>query len=426
MTKDIDIVKVHDLSKSYRLYTSQRQRLLEAVLPFGRKRHTEFKALANISFTVRSGETFGIIGQNGSGKSTLLKIITGVLTQSSGEIKTSGRIAALLELGAGFHPEFTGIENIYLNGSIMGLTRDEVTARLDEITAFADIGDHLHQPIKTYSSGMFVRLAFAIAINVDPDILIVDEALSVGDLFFQVKCYKKFEDFKQRGKTILFVTHDLGTIVKYCDRAMVLERGTKLGEGSPREMVDLYKKTTATTNSKASLHETNRNTDAHDIAWKNSFTANPSLDPYGTGEAVITDYGIFDHQDQLTATLQKSENFAIRVKVEFKSSIKAPIFAFTIRDRKGTELCGTNTWLEKHEIEPCSTGDQVTVTFSQAMNLQGGQYLLSLGCTGFDDKGDFVVYSRLYDVIQFDVLGEKNTVGFFDMNSHIVITRDEK
>jgi teichoic acid transport system ATP-binding protein len=273
---------------------------------------------------------------------------------------------------------------------------------------------------------MFVRLAFAIAINVDPDILIVDEALSVGDLFFQVKCYKKFEEFKKRGKTILFVTHDLGTIVKYCDRAMVLDRGKKLGEGSPREMVDLYKK--------ASAKITARNTEAlnpsskssQQSAWKESFTPNPSLEPYGTGEAVITDYGIFDHLDRPAATLQKSENFAIRFKVEFKSPVKAPIFAVTIRDRKGTELCGTNTWLEKHEIKPCRAGDHVTITFSQAMNLQGGQYLLSLGCTGFDDKGDFVVYNRLYDVLQFDVLAEKNTVGFFDMNSHVTVSHESR
>lgn len=421
MKKNINIVDVNQLSKTYKLYASQRQRLLEAVLPFGGKRHTEFKALDHVSFAVKSGETFGIIGQNGSGKSTLLKIITGVLTQSSGNVNVSGRISALLELGAGFHPEFTGLENIYLNGSIMGLTRDEVDSKLSEIISFADIGDHLNQPIKTYSSGMFVRLAFAIAINVDPDVLIVDEALSVGDLFFQVKCYKKFEEFKQRGKTILFVTHDLGTIVKYCDRAMVLERGRKLGEGSPREMVDLYKKASAKTvpTLEAKIGSQDRPKSAQ--AWKDSFTTNPSLDPYGTGEAMIVDYGIFDHLDQPTATLQKSENFAIRFKVEFKSSVKAPIFAVTIRDKKGTELCGTNTWIEKHEISPCHSGDQVTVTFSQAMNLQGGQYLLSLGCTGFDDRGDFVVYNRLYDVLQFDVLAEKTTVGFFDMNSHVTV-----
>jgi teichoic acid transport system ATP-binding protein len=419
-------IRVKNLNKSYKLYASGRQRVLEAIYPFGDKRHREFKALADISFDVTHGQTFGIIGQNGSGKSTLLKIITGVVAPSAGKVSVSGRIAALLELGAGFHPEFTGLENIYLNGTLMGLSRSEVDAKLAEIVSFADIGDHLHQPIKTYSSGMFVRLAFAIAINVDPDILIVDEALSVGDLFFQVKCYKKFEEFKQRGKTILFVTHDLGTIVKYCDRAMVLERGKKLGEGSPREMVDLYKKASAKTVTTIEAKIGSQDGRTSGQAWKDSFTTNPSLDPYGTGQAMIIDYGIFDHLDQPTATLQKSENFAIRFKVEFKSLVKAPIFAVTIRDKKGTELCGTNTWIEKHEISPCHSGDQVTVTFSQAMNLQGGQYLLSLGCTGFDEKGDFVVYNRLYDVLQFDVLAEKNTVGFFDMNSHVTVSYQSK
>jgi teichoic acid transport system ATP-binding protein len=191
-------------------------------------------------------------------------------------------------------------------------------------------------------------------------------------------------------------------------------------------MVDLYKKASAKTVTTIEAKIGSQGGCTIDQAWKNFFTTNPSLDPYGTGEAVITDYGVFDHLDQPTATLQKSENFAIRLKVEFKSAIKAPIFAFTIRDRKGTELCGTNTWLEQHEIKPCKTADQITVTFSQAMNLQGGQYLLSLGCTGFDDKGEFVVYNRLYDVIQFDVLADKTTVGFFDMNSHVTVSHQSK
>ena len=424
MTAENKAVQVDHISKSYRLYSSQRQRLLEALLPWGKTRHQEFRALDDISFSVKNGETFGIIGQNGSGKSTLLKIITGVLSPSIGQTKVCGRVAALLELGAGFHPEFTGIENIYLNGSIMGLSRDEVNKRLPEIIKFADIGEHLYQPIKTYSSGMFVRLAFAIAINVDPDILIVDEALSVGDLFFQVKCYRKFEEFKASGKTILFVTHDLGTIVKYCDRAIVLNRGKKLGEGSPREMVDLYKRISAKT--ETSDVSTVKPTATHSplTEWKSLFAANSQLQPYGTGEANIIDYGVFDHRDHPSATLTKFENFAIRMRVKFNSEIKNPIFAVTIRDHKGTEISGTNTWLEKHEVPHCRAGDVITVTFSQIMNLQGGQYVLSLGCTGFDENGEFVVYSRLYDVLQFQVISEKNTVGFFDMNSHITINQD--
>lgn len=424
MSSKNQAVLVKQVSKTYKLYSNQRQRLLEALAPWGKKRHREFSALNDISFTVKNGETFGIIGQNGSGKSTLLKIITGVLSQSAGQIEVCGRVAALLELGAGFHPEFTGIENIYLNGSILGLSRDEVSAKLPEIVKFADIGDHLHQPIKTYSSGMFVRLAFAIAINVDPDILIVDEALSVGDIFFQVKCYRKFEEFKQRGKTILFVTHDLGTIIKYCDRAMVLDHGIKLGEGSPREMVDLYKRISAKTEAPETYQLKSSHVPSHTTSWKSFFAQNSEIQSYGTGEASIVDYGVFDHRDQPCAALMKAENFAIRMKVKFNTNISDPIFAVTIRDRKGTEICGTNTRLEKHEVPQCHSGDIWTISFSQSMNLQGGQYILSLGCTGFNEKGEFVVYSRLYDAIQFDVISDKNTIGFFDMNSLITLNQD--
>ena len=202
----------------------------------------EHYALNHVSFDVRRGETVGIIGTNGSGKSTILKIITGVLNPTGGEIEINGRISALLELGAGFNMEYTGIENIYLNGTMIGFSKEEIDAKLEEILAFADIGDFVYQPVKTYSSGMFVRLAFAVAINIDPEILIVDEALSVGDVFFQTKCYHKFEEFKAMGKTILFVSHDLSSISKYCDRVVLLNRGDKLAEGAPKEMIDMYKK----------------------------------------------------------------------------------------------------------------------------------------------------------------------------------------
>ena len=191
---------------------------------------------------MKKGETVGIIGTNGSGKSTILKIITGVLSPTSGEVEIDGRISALLELGAGFNMEYTGIENVYLNGMMMGFSREEMDARLDDILKFADIGEFVNQPCKMYSSGMFVRLAFAVAINIDPEILIVDEALSVGDVFFQAKCYKKFEDFKAEGKTIIFVSHDISSVAKYCDRVILLNKGVKLSEGNPKDTINLYKK----------------------------------------------------------------------------------------------------------------------------------------------------------------------------------------
>ena len=218
-------VKVENLTKTYKLYDNPIERLKETLHPLRKKYHRDFNALKGISFEIYKGETIGIIGKNGSGKSTLLKIITGVLTATSGKVETYGKIAALLELGAGFNPEFTGIENIYLNGTMMGYNRDEIQKKVPSILEFADIGTFAYQPVKTYSSGMFVRLAFAVAISVEPDILIVDEALSVGDIFFQQKCYYKIKQMIKKGINVLFVSHDLDAVRNMCDRAIVLDKG---------------------------------------------------------------------------------------------------------------------------------------------------------------------------------------------------------
>ncbi|MDY3250432.1 MAG: ABC transporter ATP-binding protein, partial [Candidatus Choladocola sp.] len=219
----------------YKLYDKPSDRLKESLGLTRKKCYREHFALTDINFDIVKGETVGIIGTNGAGKSTILKIITGVLNPTEGQVVVNGRISALLELGAGFNMEYTGVENIYLNGTMMGFSEEEIDARLDDILAFADIGDFVYQPVKTYSSGMFVRLAFAVAINIDPEILIVDEALSVGDVFFQAKCYRKFEEFKSEGKTILFVSHDLNSISKYCDRVILLDHGRVIETGAPKE-----------------------------------------------------------------------------------------------------------------------------------------------------------------------------------------------
>ncbi|WP_442764367.1 ABC transporter ATP-binding protein, partial [Sulfurospirillum cavolei] len=220
-------IKVNHLTKVYKLYDNPIDRLKESLHPLKKQYHKEFYALNDVSFEIKKGETVGIIGKNGAGKSTLLKIITGVLTPTSGSVHVNGRIASLLELGAGFNPEYTGVENIYFQGSLMGYTREEVAEKVDEIIAFADIGDFVYQPVKMYSSGMYARLAFAVAINVDPDILIVDEALSVGDMRIQQKCYRKFREFQEANKTILFVTHDTSTIINYCSHTIWISDGKK-------------------------------------------------------------------------------------------------------------------------------------------------------------------------------------------------------
>lgn len=427
-------IKVENVSKIYKLYDKPSYRFKEALGLTKKTLHQDHYALNNVSFDVKKGETVGIIGTNGSGKSTILKIITGVLNPTEGDVKLEGRISALLELGAGFNQEYTGLENIYLNGTMMGFSDAEIAARVDDILDFADIGDFIHQPVKTYSSGMFVRLAFAVAINIDPEILIVDEALSVGDVFFQVKCYHKFEEFKKLGKTILFVSHDLGSISKYCDRVILLNKGVKVSEGDPKTIVDMYKQIMVNNDAEikmgASEGETNKeneNPDYNDIQkgeWKQYMSNNPNFLSYGEKYGEIIDYAIVDDTGKITSNIQKNTEFTIKMKVRFDIDIQEPIYAFTIKDLQGTEVTGTNTMYEDIATGSVKKGDVRIIEFKQNMNLQGRDYMLSLGCVGFH-KNKFEVYHRLYDVCNIHVISEKNTVGFYDMNSSIIIKKED-
>lgn len=414
------VISSKNLNKVYKLYNRPSDRLKESLNIFHKNYHREHYALKDISFDIYKGETVGIIGTNGAGKSTLLKIITGVLTPTSGELSIKGRISALLELGAGFNMDYTGIENIYLNGTMLGYSEKEIDKKLKDILDFADIGDFVYQPVRTYSSGMFVRLAFASAINIDPEILIVDEALSVGDVFFQAKCYNKFEEFKKMGKTILLVTHSMSTVMRYCDRVILLDKGRKLSEGSPAEMTDLYKKVLV--GSDGSYEEKNEVIEQGGGSglWKESLSLNDVQNSYGNGMAEIIDFGIFDSKKRLTNTVEKGDYFTIKMKVRFKDEVKEPIFAFTVVNLQGLEIAGTNTMYEKANVAPQKQGDVVTVSFRQRMDIQGGDYLLSLGCTGYAD-GEFTVYHRLYEVCGLNVVSEKNTTGFYDMNSKVEI-----
>ncbi len=410
-------IHVNHLSKIYKLYRRPADRLLDSLGLAKKKNYQERHALKDVSFDVKKGETVGIIGTNGSGKSTILKIITGVLGPTGGEVAVDGRISALLELGAGFNYEYTGVENIYLTGTMMGFSEEEIDARLKGILDFADIGDYVYQPVRTYSSGMFVRLAFAVAINIDPEILIVDEALSVGDVFFQSKCYHKFEEFKKEGRTILFVSHDLGSITKYCDRAILLNQGDKIFEGTPKEAVDIYKKVLVHQFDPSELSDDAK----EDGSWKDKVAANPNLIEYGEKSAEITDYALLDENGLITNTVMKGAEFSVRMKVEFHQDIKEPIFAFTIKNLQGIELTGTNTMYEKTEVRPQKAGESRTVTFTQRLDLQGGEYLISLGCTGYV-SGELTVFHRLYDVCSLTVISEQNTVGYYDMNSKVTLS----
>lgn len=418
-------ISVDHISKAYRLYEKPRDRVKEAFSLSRKTYYREHYALQDVSFTVNRGETVGIIGTNGSGKSTILKIITGVLSPTAGNVAVNGRISALLELGAGFNMEYTGIENIYLNGTMIGFTREEIDRKLDDILAFADIGDFVNQPVKTYSSGMFVRLAFAVAINIDPEILIVDEALSVGDAFFQVKCYHKFEEFKRQGKTILFVSHDLGSINKYCDRAILLNKGRKIAEGVPKDIIDMYKKVMVNEDPGAPQEVAG---EAEDVSllqpegdghlWRMRMEENPNHSSYGNGAATILDYCVLDQNHRITNILNAGEEYTVRMKVQFHQSISEPVLAVTIRDKQGTDICGTNTMYEEFNTGDVRDGDIRIVSFTQRMDLKGDEYLLCLGCTGFKN-GEFEVFHRLYDICLIHVMSSKKMVGYFDMNTRI-------
>ncbi len=473
---DVPAIEVRDVEKIYKLYDRPRDRVKEAFGLGKKQTHKLHYALKGVSMNIYKGETVGIIGTNGSGKSTILKIITGVLTPTSGEVRVDGRISALLELGAGFNQEYNGIENVYLNGTMMGFSEKEIDEKLPDILEFADIGDYVYQPVKTYSSGMFVRLAFAVAINIEPEILIVDEALSVGDVFFQAKCYHKFEEFKKLGKTIVFASHDLSSISKYCDRVFLLNRGALLGEGAPKEMIDAYKRVLvgqyevpekqennelledpelrraalkrAVGNKGDSSREEEKHASKHgdetsdgvqsqgkasgtnaahsgaELESPDALSAaekNPNALEYGTGQARIVEYYVTDDRGVRTTAVIKGSQFTLHMRVEFGEHIPAPIFAFSFKDVIGTEITGTNTMIEKAYLESGEPGQVKNITFTQKMSLQGGEYLLSMGVTGYN--GDtFEVYHRLYDVMNLTVVSDKNTVGYYDMDSVVSVT----
>ena len=417
-------IAVDHISKVYKLYDKPMDRMVEALGLTKKKKYREHFALSDVSFQVKKGECVGIIGTNGSGKSTILKIITGVLNPTGGTLTVNGRIQALLELGAGFNMEYTGIENIYLNGTMNGFTEQEIESRMQDILDFADIGDYVKQPVKTYSSGMFVRLAFSVAINIDPEILIVDEALSVGDVFFQAKCYHKFEEFKKMGKTIIFVSHDLSSVSKYCDRVVLLNQGVKLGEGSPKEMIDDYKRVLVgqyeLPESKSESSLLNDEQIQVAVQKKAAKQDTSKLLEYGTKEAIIEQFYMTDDRGAESKSIIKGSEFTIHMKVRFMADLPAPIFAFSIKTVKGTEITGTNTMFEKAFLEPVKAGAVKDITFTQKMSLQGGEYLLSFGVTGYDGN-DFQVYHRLYDALDLTVISDKNTVGFYDMDSKVMV-----
>jgi len=423
------MIKITNLVKEYKMFARKKDRLLEAMFPSFVHKHTTFKAVNNLNVEIKKGEMLGILGRNGAGKSTLLKMITGVVNPTSGIIEVNGKISSLLELGAAFNPDLTGVENIYQHGQVMGLTNEQIEATKQSVIDFADIGEHLYQPVKTYSSGMFARLAFACAINVNPDILIVDEVLSVGDMAFQLKCFKKFEQFKKEGKTILFVSHSVADILENCSRVIVLNAGEKIFDGGTKDGVELYKKLITgmlfKEEKKEEEIEKPEELDETDdsIVWKNNFNINPETIVYGNEEAKIYDYGIFNSKGEFDSVINNDEEVTVKLKAEFYSEVDTPTFSMTIKDFNGNEICGTNTNMEKIYTGKCKKGERYICEFKQKFMLAPGKYTLSLSCSKFDVNGEVIPINRNYDVIIFEVISDKQLVGKYRLDTKVKVTK---
>ena len=363
----MNAVEFQGVSKSYAIYDAPGDRLKE-LLTFNRlKRHKDFWALHDVSFQVKRGETFCIVGENGSGKSTLLQMVAGILHPTSGSVEIKGRVSALLELGAGFNPEFSGRDNVYLNGSILGLTTRQIDQRYNDITAFAEIGDFIDQPVKTYSSGMVVRLAFAVAINVDPEILLVDEALAVGDIYFRQRCMRKVHELRQRGITILFVSHAVSDVKAIGDRVLWLDHGRMLDIGEPDRVISKYLAAMTEKDSTYLLRKSEAGPQARaggPVQAPEIVETIPNIDHrFGDGRAEIIGIAVLDEQGRQIHILEPSSRILVRISVRAKGDVPMPIVGFMLRNQLGMDFSGTNTAREGHELAPLQAGDVTTVDF---------------------------------------------------------------
>ena len=363
----VNAVNFQSVSKSYAIYDAPGDRLKELLSPLRRKHHQDFLALHDVSFEVKRGETFCIVGENGSGKSTLLQIVAGILQPSAGAVEVAGRVSALLELGAGFNPEFTGRDNVYLNGSILGLSTRQIDERYKDIEAFAEIGEFINQPVKTYSSGMVVRLAFAVAINVDPEILLVDEALAVGDIYFRQRCMRKVHELRSRGITILFVSHAVSDVKAIGDRVLWLDRGRVVDLDEPDRVIARYlaamvEKDSAYLLHKSAAHEPHPRTGR--MQAPEVIETIPNIDHrYGDGRAKVIGIGVFDERGRPLHLLTPASRILVRISVRALAEVPMPIAGFMLRNQLGMDFSGTNTARERYELPPMQAGDVCTVDF---------------------------------------------------------------
>lgn len=382
---DAPVVDGQAVSKAYRIYAHPRHRLLEALWRGRRTYHQDFWALRDVTFQVWSGSTVGIVGMNGSGKSTLLQVIAGIVQPTRGRVVVRGRVASLLELGAGFNPEFTGRENILMHGAITGFRREEMLARLPAIEAFAEIGDFIDRPVKTYSSGMFVRLAFAAAIHVDPDILLVDEALAVGDAIFQHRCVRRIRELQEQGKTILYVSHDMGMVKAICSEAIFLHAGEVRAIGDPGDVANLYHAHIANLEAgQAGSEAPPRDRALLPPAESVAFRADPAFEQraglfrHGTGAARIRNVEVLDTHSRPIRAADFDQEIILRVHMEFYEDAPFSILGYYFRDKTGTDVIGSNTYEENAPIPPRMAGDTLVVDFGQRLPLTPGTYSVTV------------------------------------------------
>lgn len=364
------VIKIESLSKVYKLYNDPVDRMKEALNPFRTSYHHDFFALKDVNFEVKKGETIGIIGKNGSGKSTLLKVLTGVLTPSDGSCRVEGKVSSLLELGAGFNPELSGLENVYFNGAILGFTKEEMDQKLDAILEFADIGEFIGQPVKNYSSGMQVRLAFAVAISVDPDILIVDEALAVGDMRFQQKCFRKFREFQKNGKTIVFVSHDVGSVNNYCDRAIWLLDGGIYRAGDPDKVTREYTSymyygvEDSKNNKNAKIDNCSGNVGGRVEDLGLDLESVDGCSSFGEGGARIKGVGLYSFENEEKIRVFKGgERVSFKVEFEVLKDIENPIIGFILKDKYGNQLLGYNSFSVDSKLKGMKKGESFVAIF---------------------------------------------------------------
>lgn len=395
-------VRADNISKVYLIYGSPQKRLIEILFKGKRQFHKKFKAVQAMSFEIKAGETVGIVGRNGSGKSTLLQMIAGTLTPTSGTMKVNGKIGALLELGSGFHPDFTGRENVYLYGGIMQMSRQEINDKIDDIVSFADIGDFTDQPIKTYSSGMHVRLAFSAAIHIDPDVLLIDEALAVGDPAFQLKCFERISDLKKKGKTIIFVSHDINIIAEFCDRVFVLSHGELVFDGKSREALNIYK-ALLFTSGRAGLTKTKESLKRL-LDESESVRLSKAEHRFGNGEAEIFSVILSNRDGQQQQVFLSNEEVCLHFRVRAHQFIREPIYGIRIKNEQGLQIYMKNSLHQRLSCPPLFAGDTQEIRFRQRLHLASNDYFLSVGVSEFRN-GELVVLDRRNDVLQFKVVG---------------------